>query len=115
MGYFHVVFTLSTEIADIAFQNKAVVYDLLLKSASETMLTIAADLKHLGARIGIAPVPHTWGSVMTHHPHVHMIAGRRYRPRRVTLDIVALGLPSAGAGAGRTVPAPVLGPADRAV
>jgi len=73
VGYFHVVFTLPAEIADIAFQNKAVVYDLLFKAASETMLTIAADPKHLGARIGITAVLHTWGSAMTHHPHVHMI------------------------------------------
>ena len=73
IGYFHVVFTLPAEIADIAWQNKAVVYDLLFRAASETMLTIAADPKHLGARIGITAVLHTWGSAMTHHPHVHMI------------------------------------------
>jgi hypothetical protein len=73
VGYFHVVFTLPAEIADIAWQNKAVVYDLLFRSASETMMTIAADPKHLGARIGITAVLHTWGSAMTHHPHVHMI------------------------------------------
>lgn len=73
VGYFHVVFTLPTEIADIAFQNKALVYDLLFKAASETMLTIAADPRHLGARIGITAVLHTWGSAMTHHPRVHMI------------------------------------------
>jgi len=73
VGYFHVVFTLPAEIADIAFQNKALVYDLLFKSASQTMLAIAADPKHLGARIGITAVLHTWGSAMTHHPHVHMI------------------------------------------
>jgi hypothetical protein len=73
VGYFHVVFTLPAEVADIAFHNKAVVYDLLFRAASETMLTIAADPKHLGARIGITAVLHTWGSAMTHHPHVHMI------------------------------------------
>ncbi|MBK6720991.1 MAG: transposase [Sphingomonadales bacterium] len=73
VGYFHVVFTLPAEVADIAWQNKAVTYDLLFKAASETMLTIAADPKHLGARIGITAVLHTWGSAMTHHPHVHMI------------------------------------------
>nr|WP_249731301.1 IS91 family transposase [Chelatococcus sp. HY11] len=73
IGYFHVVFTLPAEVVDIGFQNKAVVYDLLFKAASETMLTIAADPKHLGARIGITAVLHTWGSAMTHHPHVHMI------------------------------------------
>src|SRR3954471_7643094 len=73
VGYFHVVFTLPAEVAAIAFQNKALVYDLLFRAASETMLTIAADPKHLGARIGITAVLHTWGSALTHHPHVHMI------------------------------------------
>src|ERR1700726_4536294 len=73
ISYFHVVFTLPTEVADIAGQNKAIVYDLLFRAASETMMTIAADPKHLGARIGITAVLHTWGSAMTHHPHVHMI------------------------------------------
>ena len=73
VGYFHVVFTLPAEVADIAFQNKALIYDLLFRAASETMLTIAADPKHLGARIGITAVLHTWGSALTHHPHVHMI------------------------------------------
>jgi putative transposase/transposase-like zinc-binding protein len=73
VGYFHVVFTLPTEIADIALYNKAAVYDLLFHAASETMLTIAADPRHLGARIGITAVLHTWGSALTHHPHVHMI------------------------------------------
>jgi hypothetical protein len=73
VGYFHVVFTLPAEVADIALQNKAAVYHLLFKAASATMLTIAADPKHLGARIGITAVLHTWGSAMTHHPHVHMI------------------------------------------
>lgn len=73
VGYFHVVFTLPAEVADIAFHNKAVVYDLLFKAASQTMLTIAADPRHLGARIGITAVLHTWGSAMTHHPHIHMI------------------------------------------
>jgi hypothetical protein len=71
--YFHVVFSLPGQIADIAYQNKAAIYDLLFKASSETMLTIAADPKHLGARIGILSVLHTWGSALTHHPHVHMI------------------------------------------
>ena len=71
--YFHVVFTLPAKIAAIAYQNKAVVYDLLFRASSEAMLTIAADPEHLGARIGITAVLHTWGSTMTHHPHVHMI------------------------------------------
>jgi hypothetical protein len=73
VGYFHVVFTLPAEIADVAFQNKAAGYDLLFQAASETMLRIAADPKHLGARIGITAVLHTWGSALTHHPHVHMV------------------------------------------
>lgn len=71
--YYHVVFTLPAPIADIACQNKKVVYDLLFKASAETMLTIAADPRHLGARIAITAVLHTWGSAMTHHPHVHMI------------------------------------------
>jgi len=73
VGYFHVVFTLPAEVADVAWQNKAAVYGLLFQAASETMTTIAADPKHLGARIGITAVLHTWGSAMTHHPHIHMI------------------------------------------
>ena len=71
--YFHVVFTLPAPIAAIAYQNKAVIYDLLFKAAAEATLTIAADPKHLGARIAITAVLHTWGSAMTHHPHLHMI------------------------------------------
>jgi ssDNA-binding Zn-finger/Zn-ribbon topoisomerase 1 len=71
--YFHVVFTLPTRIADIAYQNKAVIYDLLFKASAETLLTIAANPKHFGARIGILSVLHTWGSALTHHPHIHMI------------------------------------------
>jgi Putative transposase/Transposase zinc-binding domain len=71
--YFHVVFTLPAAIADIAYQNKAVIYDILFKASAETLTTIAADPKHLGARVGITSVLHTWGSAMTHHPHVHMI------------------------------------------
>jgi Putative transposase/Transposase zinc-binding domain len=71
--YFHIVFTLPAAISDIAYQNKAVIYDLLFKVSAETMLRIAADPKHLGARIGMTSVLHTWGSALTHHPHVHMI------------------------------------------
>src|ERR1700731_2274886 len=71
--YFHVVYTLPSQLRDIAFQNKRVVYNLLMKAAADTTLTIAADPKHLGARIGITAVLHTWGSAMTHHPHLHMI------------------------------------------
>jgi hypothetical protein len=71
--YYHVVFTLPAQIADVAYQNKAVIYDILFKASAETLITIAADPKHLGARVGLTSVLHTWGSAMTHHPHVHMI------------------------------------------
>ena len=71
--YFHVVFTLPPRIGAVAFQNKAVIYDLLFKASAETLLTIAADPKRLGVKIGFTSVLHTWGSAMTHHPHVHMI------------------------------------------
>ena len=73
VSYFHVVFTLPSQLRDVAYQNKRVIYDLLMKAAAETTLAIAADPKRLGARIGITAVLHTWGSAMTHHPHVHMI------------------------------------------
>ena len=71
--YYHVVFTLPAPIADIAYQNKAVVYTILFKAAAETLIAIAADPKHLGARIGLTAVLHTWGAALTHHPHVHCI------------------------------------------
>ncbi len=73
VAYFHVVFTVPAAIGDIAYQNKAVVYALLFKAAAETLLTIGADPKHLGARLGLIAVLHTWGSAMTHHPHLHWI------------------------------------------
>jgi Transposase zinc-binding domain/Putative transposase len=73
VDYYHVVFTLPAPIADIAYQNKAVVYGLLFDIAAEVLLTIAADRRHLGARIGATLVLHTWGSALTHHPHVHGI------------------------------------------
>jgi hypothetical protein len=71
--YYHVVFTMPAAIADIAYQNKAVIYNLLFKASAETLITIASDPKHLGARVGVLSVLHTWGSALTHHPHVHMI------------------------------------------
>src|SRR5664279_2848472 len=71
--YYHVVFTLPAPIADIAYQNKAVIYGLLFDVAAETLLRIAGDPKHLGASIGATLVLHTWGSALTHHPHVHGI------------------------------------------
>jgi hypothetical protein len=73
VDYYHVVFTLPAPISDIAYQNKAVIYNLLFKTAAETLLTIAADPKRLGARLGITAVLHTWGSALTHHPHLHCI------------------------------------------
>ena len=71
--YFHAVFTLPAEIARIAYWNKRAIYGLLFKASAETVTTIAADPRHLGGRVGMASVLHTWGSAMTHHPHVHMI------------------------------------------
>ena len=108
VGYFHVVFTLPAEVAAIAFHNKAAVYDLLFKTASETMNDHRRRPRHLGARIGITAVLHTWGSAMTHHPHIHMIVpggglsrdGRRWISSRPAF-------PAAGAGARQAVPAAV--------
>ena len=71
--YFHLVYTLPAPIADIAYHNKAVIYDILFRASAEATVTIAADPRRLGARIGITAVLHSWGSAMTHHPHVHMI------------------------------------------
>jgi hypothetical protein len=71
--YYHVVFTLPAPISDIAYHNKAVIYAILFKAAAETLITIARDPKHLGARIGICAVLHTWGSALTHHPHLHCV------------------------------------------
>ena len=71
--YFHVVFTLPAQIGAIAYQNKAKVYGLLFTAAAETLTTIAADPKHLGADIGLTAVLHTWGQNLNHHPHLHCI------------------------------------------
>ena len=112
VGYFHVVFTLPAEIAPIAYQNKAVVYDLLFRTAAETLLTIAADPKHLGARIGATAVLHSWGSAMTHHPHVHMIVPGG----GISLDgtrWVALPARLSVAGAGALAPVPAALPGRR--
>jgi hypothetical protein len=73
VDYYHVVFTLPAPIASIAYTNKAVIYRLLFEVAAETLRTIAADPRHLGAQIGVTLVLHTWGSALTHHPHVHGI------------------------------------------
>jgi len=71
--YFHVVFTMPAPIAEIAFQNKAVVYAILFTAAAETLRIIAADPKHLGAEVGLVAVLHTWGQNLHHHPHVHCV------------------------------------------
>jgi hypothetical protein len=71
VDYYHLVFTLPQPVSELAYYNKSVLYGILLKAAAQTLLTIAADPKHLGARIGVTFVLHTWGSAMTHHPHVH--------------------------------------------
>ena len=73
VDYYHVVFTLPAPISKIAYYNKAVIYGLLFEIAAETLATIAADSKHLGAEVGVTLVLHTWGSALTHHPHVHGI------------------------------------------
>ena len=73
VAYYHVVFTLPAPISDIAYHNKAVIYGILFKAAAETLITIAADPRHLGAKIGVTSVLHTWGSALTHHPHLHCI------------------------------------------
>ena len=71
--YFHVVFTVPAPAGEIAFQNKAVVYAILFRSAAETLAAIAADPKHLGAQLGVTAVLHTWGQTLQHHPHVHCV------------------------------------------
>ena len=81
LDYYHVVFTLPAPISAIAYYNKALIYDLLFEVAAETLRTIADDPKHLGAQIGVTLVLHTWGSALTHHPHVHgIVAGGGLSP-----------------------------------
>ena len=76
LDYYHLVFTLPAPISAIAYYNKALIYDLLFEVAAETLRTIAADPRHLGAQVGVTLVLHTWGSALTHHPHVHgIVAG----------------------------------------
>jgi hypothetical protein len=112
--YFHVVFTLPARIAAIGYQNKAVIYDLLFKASSQTMLTIAADPKRLGVKIGFTSVLHTWGSAMTHHPHVHMIVpGWWDIARRHTLDRLPSQISLAGEGTVAAIPPPEAGDAPR--
>lgn len=117
--YFHTVFTLPEQLGPIAYQNKAVVYALLFKVAAETLETIAADPKRLGARIGFTAVLHTWGQSLTHHPHLHCVIpgggisldGKRWIHCRRNFFVlrdqtsIAQSLP---AGAGAFAPAAVL-------
>ena len=106
--YFHVVFTLPAALGALAYQNKAKLYGLLLKAAAETLTTIAADPKHLGARIGVTAVLHSWGQTLDHHPACPLHrAGRRHLPRWQPLGRLPAGLLPAGAGALAPVPAPV--------
>ena len=112
VAYFHVVFTVPAEIGNLAYQNKAVIYNLLFKAAAETLLTIGADPKHLGARLGLTAVLHTWGSAMTHHPHLHCIVpGGGALARRRALARLSAQLLLTGAGALAVVPTPVPRPA----
>ena len=71
--YFHVVFTLPQQVAAIAYQNKALVYDILFRATAETLRTLGADPKHLGAEIGFIAILHTWGQNLLHHPHLHCV------------------------------------------
>ena len=113
MPYFHVVFTMPAPIAAIALQNKAVVYDMLFEAAAETVRTIAADPKHLGAEIGMIAVLHTWGSTLTHHPHVHCIVPGGGLAPDGALGGLPAGLLPAGARAVASVPPAVPGAAAR--
>src|SRR6267142_2006691 len=111
VDYFHVIFTLPAEIAPIAYQNKAVVYDLLYRATAETLLTIAADPRHLGAHLGFTAVLHSWGSAMTHHPHLHMIVpaggisldGTRWVPCRPGFFLPVRGPPACSGGSSWSV------------
>ena len=100
--YYHVVFTLPAPIADIAYQNKAVVYTILFKAAAETLIAIAADPKHLGARIGLTAVLHAWGAALTHHPHVHCLP-IRLTPMTATCRVPPLSRVKLGIGWSRGV------------
>ena len=110
VSYFHVVFTLPAEIAAIAFQNKAVVYGILFKSAAETLRIIAADPRHLGAGIGLVAVLHSWGQALDYHPHLHCIVPVA---RRHPLDRLPSRFLSPGPGAVAPVPTAVLAGAAR--
>ena len=86
--YYHVVFTLPAPVGELAYYNPAVLYDLLCKTAAQTLLTLGRDPKHLGAELGITMVLHTWGSALTHHPHVHCIVpAGGISPQGVSADL----------------------------
>jgi hypothetical protein len=119
VAYYHVVFTLPAPIADIAYQNKAAVYGILIKAAAETLITIAADPKHLGARIGLSAVLHTWGSALTRAkrratrpPRALHRARWRDLTRWRALDLLPAGIFLARARALAIVPPAVSGAVD---
>jgi hypothetical protein len=112
--YFHVVFTVPDEIAVIASQNKAVVYGIRFRTAAETLRTIAADSRHLGAEIGFFAVLHTWGQTLVHHPHLHcVVPGRRPLDRWDSLGLLPTGLLPAGPRPVPSLPSSLLGKSPR--
>ena len=108
--YFHIVFTVPKEISAIAYQNKKVVYDILFRATAQTLRTIAADPKHLGAEIGFIAILHTWGQNLLHHPHLHcVVPGGGAVVRRPALDRLPPRIFPAGAGVVAIVSAPIFG------
>ena len=103
IDYFHVVFTLPEALRDLAYQNKSAVYDLLFKTVADTLLTIAADPKQLGAKIGVTAVLHTWGSALVHHPHLHCIVTGGGCARSGPVDPLSAELLRAGQSVGAAV------------
>src|SRR6202158_1141636 len=101
--YFHVVFTLPKKVAPVALQNQQLVYGMLFRAAAETLLQIAADPKHLGARIGFVAVLHTWGQNLHHHPHLRR-SRRWHRARPFTLDCLSPAVSLAREGAQSALP-----------
>jgi hypothetical protein len=108
--YFHVVFTVPAPIAAIAFQNKTAVYAILFRAAAETLRTIAADPRHLGAEIGVVAVLHSWGQTLQHHPHVHcLVPGGGLSADGTRWIASRAGLLPAGAGPLGSVPSAIPG------
>ncbi len=111
--YFHFVFRLPPVIGAMSYQNKAKIYGLLFKAASDTLITIAADHRHLGADIGVIAVLHTWGQNLQHHPHVHcVVPGGWHLAERQALDCQQARILSPGSRALAPVPTPVPGRSD---